>query len=438
MGKFRIYPDRGNTLIENSQINTGLNEVFELWYGNSGVARHLIHFDFTDYNEKYLSGEVPHITATTAIFHLEPCYPFFEREPYADAYVAESSIIDVMVVQQNWDTGVGHDFYGKDVVRGVSNWYSATSTSDWALHGGDFLYTVFSGVVNNGNESLDIPATREIEFLNTFTGNNYGLVIKFNDDVEALTGSSKHILKYFSSEAFTRYRAPYIELTWDDKVTDQRDSISAGVNRRLYLYVKKNGVFSNVNDISGVTTSFSNSGITSITTTSINNPMRGIYYIDITYPSTGSTGVTFTDRWSVQYESGMTYSIVSQTGITTSITSVWTSSESINSERYTLAVPNMLEKYTRGDVVYLEIDCYTPFTSNLNIVKNLEYKIDLIDGTVEFPFMDWEDVSYSTSENFIILDTSWLLDGYKYALTVRYKVDGSISSEVITKKFWIV
>ena len=78
MGKFRIYSDKGNTLIENSQINTGKNEVAELWYGNDGIARYFVHFDFSDYNAKYLLNEVPHITATTATLNMTACYPVFE------------------------------------------------------------------------------------------------------------------------------------------------------------------------------------------------------------------------------------------------------------------------------------------------------------------------------------------------------------------------
>jgi hypothetical protein len=162
-----------------------------------------------------------------------------------------------------------------------------------------------------------------------------------------------------------------------------------------------------------------------------------MYYIDFTYPSSGVTGITFTDSWAVQYETGMTYSIISQTGLTIPASSVWASSSSIEPVQYTIVVPNMMSKYTFGDIVYLQIDCYTPYTNTLNVLKNMEYKLDLIDGIMTIPFSDWDDVSYTLSENFITLDTSWLISGYQYALSVRYAIDGSLSSEKITKKFWI-
>jgi hypothetical protein len=200
--------------------------------------------------------------------------------------------------------------------------------------------------------------------------------------------------------------------------------------------LKKNGTFTNAENISAVTVSFSN-GATTITASTINNPINGMYYVDLIYPSTGSTGVTFNDSWAVQYETGMTYSIVTQTGLTIPTSSVWASSSSIEPVQYTIVVPNMMSKYTFGDTIYLQIDCYIPYTNVLNILKNMEYKLDLIDGQNLISFSDWDDVSYTLSENFITLDTSWLIAGYQYALSLRYAIDGSLSSEVISKKFWI-
>jgi len=437
MGKFRIYPDKSNTLIENSEFNTGKNEVMELQYGVYGIKRHLIHFDFGDYNSKYASGSVPHITGATATFNMDSIYPVFERYPYEDAYPAEASQVDIKVIQQFWDAGTGHDFWGKDVVRGKSNWYSASSTSHWALPGGDFLYTVFSGTVENADVNLSCEVTNEIELWNTFTGQNHGFVVKFSDDVEALSASTWHMLKYYTSNANTKYKLPYIELSWDSQIRDERDEVCAGSTNRLYLYLRKNGTFSNANNISGVTVSFGTTGYTTVTASTIHNPVRGIYYVDIPFPSTGATGVSFTDNWVVQYEAGMTYTSILQTGSTVDASAVWQTSDSIDPTRYTIEIPNMIQKYSQGDIVYLQVNCYVPYTNTREIVKNMEYKIDLLDGNIEIPFVDWEGVSYSTTENFIILDTSWLHTDYRYQISVRYTVDGSLSSEAISKKFWI-
>ena len=81
MGKYRIYPSKSNTLIEDSpNVNTGENEVMELWYGTSGLTRYLLQFDFDAYNASYALGYVPHATASTWTFHLENCYPIYEKK----------------------------------------------------------------------------------------------------------------------------------------------------------------------------------------------------------------------------------------------------------------------------------------------------------------------------------------------------------------------
>jgi len=436
MGRYRLYPDKGNTIIQNSNINTGLNEVFELWYGIDGIARHLIHFDFSGYYEKYLSGEVPHITATTAILHLEPCYPFFERNPYEDAHPANGSIIDVKIVQQYWESGSGYDFYGTKTINDKSNWYSASTITNWALPGGDFIYTVFSGIVSSLNSPINVTVSDEIELWNAFTGHNYGFVIKFNDDFEELSGDTKHILKYFSNNAHTKYKMPYIEFSWDNKVTDQRDSIYPDSTGRLYLYTKKNGTFANVYDISGVT--ITGDSISTFTSTTIHNPMRGVYYVDWSYPSTGATGVTFIDKWSVKFESGMSYALIEKSGVTSQLESEWSHSSEIQYPNYSVVIPNLMDSYTKGDMVYLKVNCYRPYTSTIEIVKNLEYRIDLIDGSTTFELTDWDDVSYTNEENFILLDTSWLHENYTYSIRVRYKLDGSLTSNPISKTFKII
>lgn len=435
MGKYRIYPDKSNTIVENSQMNTGKNEVMELWYGVDGVSRHLIHFDFSEYVDKYSSGILPHITATTTIFNMDPCYPFFERIPYEDAYPAEASMVEVKVVQQFWDSGTGHDFYGNSVILGKSNWYSASSVSSWALNGGDFVYTVFSGIVESPTEKISFDVTDEVELWNTFTGQNHGFVVKFSDDVEELSGSSKHILKYYTNNVNTKYKSPYIEMNWDDQVKDQRGEVYPGSTKRLYMYSKKNGAFENVYSISSVTISFSTG--TSITASTIHNPLVGIYYVDLVYPSNGPTGNTFSDTWAISFESGTTYSLVSQTGLTVAATSVWENSDSITSQEYTIETPNILNEYSKGDTIYLQINCRIPYTNTKVVMKNMEYKIDLIDGNMDIPFVDWEPVSYTSSENFIIFDTSWFHIDYKYKISIRYKVSGSIVSDPIEKKFWV-
>lgn len=439
MGKYRLYPQKSNTLIEGSEINTGENEVMELWYGSEGVTKHLVQFDFSGYEEKYEQGLVPHITAATSVFHMTNCYPFLEKEPYFTSSIAASSIVVVKVVQQAWDSGIGHDFYGLETENGYSNWYCATTIANWAAGGGDYLYTIFSGAIDKGYENFSGTILDEIHLWETFTGSNHGLAIMFHEDYEALTGENQHILKFYTDNARTKYKMPYIEFNWDNQVTDQRNEVYAGSTKRLYLYLKRNGTFTDAYSISGVSIEYSDTGLTPFTTTSINNPMPGIYFVDFICDTGATVDTIYTDAWAVKYESGSSYVDISQSGSVIDAISVWDSSDSdvVNSSTYTLTIPHLKSRYTRGDYLFVQVNALTNYTSTNNILKNMEYKLNLIDGNLDVPFTDWEPVSYSTSENFIMLDTDWLFSGYSYSLDFRYTIDGTLIHDHVKRKFWL-
>ncbi len=437
MGKYRIYPTKSNTIIEGSRVNTSNNEVMELWYGNEGKTRYLVRFTFDEYNSEYQAGRVPHISAATATFHMTNCYPVFEREPYASAESPSAAGLEVKVVQQIWDAGAGYDFYGLNVVRDESNWYSASSTNHWALAGGDYLYTVFSGMVETDSLDFSGDVTVEIELWRAFTGANFGFAVKYTSAYESLSGDTKQVLKYFTENAKTRYKMPYIEFSWDNQVKDERNDVSAGTSKRLYLYLTKNGNLTNANSVSAVTVAFSDSGLTGYTAATIQNPMPGVYYTTLPYPTTGGTGVTFTDSWRVRYEAGQPYATVTQTGSTVATDDGWSTYIDSTIGDYVLSIPNMTHEYTQGDRVFLTVNALTKYTSTPNILKSMDYRIDLIDGNMRIPFVDWEGVSYTQDENFIVIDTNWLLTGYTYSLTFRYTVDGNLVHDSSERKFRI-
>lgn len=424
MAKYRIYPIKSNTLIENTQINTGQNEVMELWYGRSGATRHLVQFDYSDYMTKYNQGLVPHITAATTTFVMYNVPEILEGSGNWGAVHASSVDIEVKVVQQSWDEGIGRDFIGLNKVSGFSNWYSATTTSNWAAPGGDFLYTAFSGHIDNSYDNFTGSVSSEIALWETFTGQNYGLAVVYSDAIEALTGATKSILKFHTEDTKT-WKLPYIEIDWDNQITDQRDEIVPGTTKRLYLYTETNNVLTNANSVSSATVTVSGSSATTITT--INNPMPGIYYVEYPCWSGYSSGETFEDVWSVQYEDGTAFVDVSQSGTLVSAQSLWDNSAFDSIDRdYTLSIPRMKREYNRDSYIFIGVNLMRKYTSTPIISKTLEYRLTLVDGNNRETIINWEGVSYTQNSNFILLDTSWLLRNMKYELTFRHTIDGSI------------
>jgi len=440
MARYRIYPTKNTTILEDyPTINTGENEVTELWYGLNGVTRYLVKFNTSEYVNKYNLGLVPHITATTASFVMQNCYPIFEDTEYATSVRASSCDLIVKTVQQAWDEGNGHDFVGVSKESGYCNWTSAATTTAWAAAGGDYVYTVFSGHIDKGYENLSGSVTNEIELWNVFTGTDHGLAVMYSASSEALTTAARSVLKFYTRHTNTYYK-PYIQFDWDNQVTDHREEIYTGVSKRLYLYTKKYNTFTNIYSANSVIVTYpQNGGSSGWTATSINNPMKGIYYVEYTTPGAASAGTIFTDTWNITYESGVTPADVAQTGSIVSITAAWDTSNSdlIDPAEYDLRMPDLKDEYTKGSNIYSEIQNITKYTSTNNVLKTMDYRIDLVDGNTYLEMVPWEGVSYTTDTNFIMIDTDWFISGQTYELKFRYDIDGTLLYDTEKRKFKI-
>lgn len=423
MGTYRLYPDKSNTLIEDANINTGLNEVMELWYGLYGITRHLVHFNFTEYLNQYALGYVPHITAATSTFNMGNCYPVYETSPYDAAQPATDVDIEVKVLAQAFSQGRGYDFYGTKKVNGISNWYSASSVSGWSLPGGDFAYTVFSGHIDKGNSDIVGIVTDEVELWNSFTGDNYGFAVKFTDEYEALSSSTKSVLKYYTENVNTRYRKPYIEFTWDDQVRDQIDEIDWGTTKRLYFYARNiTGAYASVSAVSSCTITYDSTAYTqaSYTGSSIIQQFPGIYYIEYAapaYASPGSAGTRFNVAWNVKIANGL-FNTFNDVGYISAATGSWSTGSTSAATQYYIQTQHQ-SVYKQGTRFQLPIHARVQYTRELVKLRDLEYKIVLRDGPNEFTMVNWSPVSYSRTGNFVNVDTTWLHTGYTYHMTFR-------------------
>jgi hypothetical protein len=442
MSTYRIHPNKSNTIIESTDQNTGNNEVMELWYGNKGISRHLVQFDFTAYNAAYALGHVPHITATTASFHLTPCTPILEDSEYYTSIQAKSFDLEVKIMQSAWDAGTGYDFIGIDKEDGFSNWYSATTLNPWAAEGGDFLYTAFSGHSDLGDETFSGAVIDEIELWETFTGNNHGFCVKFTDGYEELSGSVRNISKYYTQHTNFQYNQPYIELSWEDQVTDQRDELGYGLDKRIYFYLKRDGQFTSANSVSGVSINYASDQFTDVAITGIVEQFPGIYYVEQTWPTYAipdASGETFTDTWDIQFNAGDPFVSVALSGSLASDLGQWTYGQTdiLYFDGYSLGVPNLKEEYKLGDIIHLDVTVYQTYTSTRSVLKNLEYRIYLINGTDEtnVTMVDWSPVNYSSDINWIQLNTAWLHVDYKYEIEFRYGIDNTMLSKTSDDKF---
>jgi hypothetical protein len=425
MARYRIYTDQCAGIIENfPNKNTGENEVAEIWYGNQGRSRFLLRFDYSNYLAEYTNGRVPNLSAATSIIKIINAHPILEEFDLAlGTERAQSVDIVLELVTTDWDEGVGHDYVGIGRENGYCNWNSATTVSSWSTPGGDISTEMSRIHFNNGAESYSGAISGSAVLWDQATGtSNYGFMLRYADEYEILSGATKQILKFYARRTNTRFE-PVLEVQWDNQVTDQRLEVSPGTTKRLYFYAKKDGTFTDVNDISGVTIA----GVNHTGFTSAVNPMPGIYYVDFDCPVTASAGTVITDTWYVQTVTAIT------------LASSWTSSGVVNPTEYWWKVPDLKAAYVRGDRIFLDVDAVVRFSqSTVDVLKTAEYSIVQLEGNQEIDYVPWEGISYTEDDNFIYIDTSWYQTGYTYSIKIRQESDGNWIIDDKVREFKIV
>ena len=444
--KFRLYPSKDTTIIEGTDANTGLNPVGEIWYGKQGVARHLIYFNEEPWEDLVSSGYAPSgLSGVTCTLKMFNCYPIFEGLIIENERQARSVDVEVLDVTTTWDEGNEFSFERLKREDGFANWYSATSLIDWDIPGGDYgMVELFSMHLDKGNENIEGDVTDAVTdwVVNDL---NQGLMLKFTDDYEDMEDELKTILKFHNRETNT-YFLPYVEFEWDGQVKDERAEVGHGLVKRLYFYSKKSNTYTNVNTISGVTVEMINStggtvDTIEVTGSSIENQCPGIYFVEYSCPVNPDGGsYTFTDTWNVQFESGGSYYSIEQSGSCESIVSEWDTSQSgiLEKTLYNLSIPDLKNEYSTGSTLYLPVRIIEAYTNNTHIMRGLQYKISMVDGTGEFVMVDWENLSYTNEENLLILNTSWFIPNNLYKITFRSEnVDDRILEQDLQRYFWV-
>lgn len=422
--KYRLYPSKDTTIIENTQFNSGQNEVMELWYGLNGVTRHLVKFDMSYWIKKIQDNIVPedisNVDCTLKMFN---CYPTYEEENVVSADIATGVDVEVTDLTSSWDEGSGFDIVATGGDIGVANWYSATTLTPWTSSGGDYSGTShFTQHLDYGYENITGDVSTAVA--SWCGGTNNGLMVKYSDATEALTGTVRYLTKFYTKDTHTIF-LPFVEFEWDGDITDQRAEVGYGLTKKLYLFTHKNGSLTNVDDISGVTINYSHPDLsgspTTISSGSVVNQYPGVYYVEVTFPSyPGSSGdTTFTDTWNIDYEGSGLYSTISMSGSLDSYLDNWNVNDGTAEKIYDLSLPHLKEEYKMDEIVFLDVDVYERYTSTKHILRDLEYKIDLIDGENRFSMVDWQTVSYTPIGNTIILDFSWFIRDCTYEINFR-------------------
>ena len=292
--------DKCNTILENSEYNTGLNPVAELNAGNV-LSRILIHFDIDKIRQMVKNGEI-NVSDLTHKIKMTNCgninLPLVKDKIISGCSEKERAVsFDIIAFKlpYSFDEGKGFDYYGdyakethKKVSKDGSNWFNSKNGAEWDEYGVYFNETLLDDYYekfnttedsiiigeqhfDNGTENLEIDVTNYINNLITNDKPFYGIGLSFHPKYENETLENRFI-SFFTNHTNTFF-LPYLETINNNNIFDNRTNFYIGRNNKLYFFVSDNGEYVNLDNlpkcnINGTFYDVKQNG-------------KGIYYIDI-------------------------------------------------------------------------------------------------------------------------------------------------------------
>ena len=345
MSIYRSYFDKSNTLIQNSYTNTGRNPIVELFYGRvdnlnapTGFSRYIFDLDLTDLQSRISDKIITSGCGTNFTHTLRMTNTSYFDENLLNSTTSQgrrrATSFDLVLfripktlgnsgVPQNWDSGVGYDYYDYQVTnlndrsysQRPSNWFETTTISGWSVNGiydntnsktgslSGLNYSALTIVATQhfefGNEDIEFNMTNEINnILNgTLTGVT-GWGIAFYPNVENISGlTENYSVGFFSPHTQTFYE-PFLETNYNDLIIDDRNKFYSGNNNELYLYVYENGNAVNLDnlptvdifDLNGVAVP----GFTGLSTCQVT---KGVYKCSINNLTASTIPCLYYDVW---------------------------------------------------------------------------------------------------------------------------------------------
>jgi len=477
------YFSRNNTLISNSLVNSGRNPVTELFYGDGslvnpiGFTRFIFDLDLTLLKEKYQSGIISEGCNTNTTHTLRMTNTSYFDKELLNTSTSQGRLratsFDLILFRipyvnfnenqpQNWDEGVGYDYY--DLVTEIpsdknysdrpSNWSATTTITDWQQPGvysntntGSFNYNQLEIVATQhfefGDENVEFDMTDEINsILDGSLINTTGWGIAYLPQVENLTGTTgNYSVGFFTRHTQTFYE-PFLETNYDDSIEDDRNSFSLGKINKLYLYIFEDGDFQNLDNNPLVTISDqSGTPIPGLVNMSSCQVTKGVYEITIPPLLGYKTPCIFTDTWSDISLNGFSLPDVInefaiyplkksiQIGTTTNDPSVY------GFDYYGIKQD---EKILNTDIRKVGVIIKKAYTVN-QLLPKVEgyYRVYVREGQTEVQVQDWTKLNRTPNEYYFIFDTRDKIPN-EYYIDLKVISSGEVNTYKRQIKFQIV
>jgi len=440
----RTYFSKSNTLISTNLTNNSQNPVTEVSYGSlhERVTRFIFDIDLSQLIDKINKGLVIPNSGMTHTLHMTNTISYAQqylgKKSYNDSIERANSFkLDLFNINEDWDEGSGYDFIFNDIiypdlVEQASNWKNRKTITPWSTAGAYNSGTteiIGSQFFPKGSESLNIDIT---DYVNqrlygsgsTFSGNSYGLGIKFSDELEEETTLFTQAVAFHAKNTNTWYE-PYIETVVDDTIKDDRNYFYLDKDNELYLYANVGGVSQDINVNSVDIYDFNDTLIDTLSGNSIINVSKGIYKIILNIDSdTYPDAVLFRDEWNITVNNKIKKFINEFYLISQDEYYSFDQSKQINFDNYFFYFwgINENENISAGNVKKIKLTIKELYANQNNFLPlDIEYRIFITVGSkYEIDVIPFTSVNRTSSGYEFNLDTSWLIP-QDYYLEIRMK-----------------
>lgn len=433
----KTYFDKSNTIIYNSEVNTGQNPICELYYGY-GYTRILIGID-TDkiksmVTDKTFSdvNKIKHVLKMKNAWGLQSLDSNIVFNSGASEVKERASSFDLYLFRmpENWDAGIGND-YTKDgfitsnyvYSENASNWYVSSGLTEWTEGPGavsgttdkSHPYFIAEQHFYNGNEDLEIDITNEINSIVYSGATNNGFIITFPSNFENTSMDLAQYTGFISSKTSTFYK-PYLETIYNEDIVDDRNEFYIGKENRLYFYSLIGGYYRNLDSIPEC----SIDGIKY----DVKQATKGIYYVVVpaSYSSDLEEGQMCYDTWSGIIYNGKLFSDVELDFVAKSQEDYF-NFNNLNHEqdKYVPSVYGIKygEKVNRGDIRKIFVNPRVEYTTKVvNNITDMSYRVYVKDANKELSVINYQPINRTLNSNFFLIDTESLLPN-KYFVDIK-------------------
>lgn len=483
MSILRSYFNKNNTIVSNSNVNTGRNPVTQLNFGaselvvpNYGYSRFIFNLDLDLLRESIQQGTISTgcTTGMTHVLNMTNTGSFDNELLNTDMPDGRrrASSFDLILFRipktsgstgnpQMWDEGVGYDFSDTNLNKNSavggqmpltyvdprsystrpSNWYKNENISNWSQSG--IYNNRNTGSVNYsdlvildrkhfefGNENISFDMTNEVNSIlnNSLTGVT-GWGIAYVPDVENITGlTTSYSVGFFTRHTQTFYQ-PYLQTTYNDLILDDRNNFVKNQTNKLYLYVYQNGIPINLDSNPKVTiVDRQNALVPGAVNMNTCLRTRGVYEVTVPNVFSGySAPCEFYDIWSGLTVNGQPIPNVENTFVLKNYNSkIQIGTESREPEKFGFDFYGILqdEKILQSDIRKVGVTIKKAYSPQV-ILDNItaQYRVYVKEGTTEVLVQDWTTINRTPNEHYFMFDTRDKIPN-QYYIDIQVKISG--------------